>query len=142
MRKSSLFFTYVTVLLFLLAIAAAHAIISQKDGMRRIRGEALMVKEFGLTDLCLFTEASYTRHLSQADLNTPFQDSPMSLEHFPSGSFMPPPGRENSNSFAGFIVYVIGVGFIILLKYAGEIFFSPAFPDSDQVEPKTELNRL
>jgi hypothetical protein len=46
-----------------------------------------------LTDLCLFTEARYTRHLSQADLNTAFQDHPLSLEHFPSGSFTQPPER-------------------------------------------------
>ncbi len=44
-----------------------------------------------LTDLCLFTEASYTRHLSQADLHTPFQNGPLSLEHFPSGSLAMPP---------------------------------------------------
>lgn len=44
-----------------------------------------------LTDLCLFTEARYTRHLSQADLSTPFQDHPISLEHFPSGSFLGAP---------------------------------------------------
>ena len=50
-----------------------------------------MVKAFRLTDLCLFTEARYTRHLSQADLGTPFQDHPLSLEHFPSGSFTLPP---------------------------------------------------
>ena len=44
-----------------------------------------------LTDLCLFTEARYTRHPSMTDLNTPFQDHPMSLEHFPSGAIMAPP---------------------------------------------------
>jgi len=52
-----------------------------------------MVKTLMLTDLCLFTEARYTRHLSQADLNTAFQDHPLSLEHFPSGSFTQPPER-------------------------------------------------
>ncbi len=50
-----------------------------------------LVKRLELTDLCLMTEASYTRHLSQADLHTPFQDSPLSLEHFPSGSILKPP---------------------------------------------------
>ncbi len=53
--------------------------------------KAEMVRRLELTDLCLFTEASYTRHLSQADLHTPFQDTPMSLEHFPSGSMVEPP---------------------------------------------------
>jgi len=52
-----------------------------------------MVERLQLTDLCLFTEARYTRHLSQADLHTPFQDSPMSVEHFPAGSLAGPPKR-------------------------------------------------
>ena len=50
-----------------------------------------LVAEYGLTDLGLFTEARYTRHVSQADLHSPFQDHPMSLEHFPSGSLLLPP---------------------------------------------------
>ncbi len=50
-----------------------------------------LVAALGLTDLALFTEASYTRHPSLTDLNTPFQDSPLSFEHFPTGSLMQPP---------------------------------------------------
>jgi len=52
---------------------------------------AALVKRLELTDLCLFTEASYTRHLAMADRHTPFQDDPMSMEHFPSGSLVSPP---------------------------------------------------
>jgi len=40
----------------------------------------------GLTDLAIWTEARYTRHPSQTDLFSPFQDFPASLEHFPAGS--------------------------------------------------------
>jgi hypothetical protein len=50
-----------------------------------------LVHELQLTDLCLFTEARYTRHLSQADLHSAFQDYPMAFEHFPSGSMVSPP---------------------------------------------------
>ena len=50
-----------------------------------------LVSILALTDLCLFTEARYTRHLSQADLFSPFQDYPMAFEHFPSGSMVMPP---------------------------------------------------
>ena len=50
-----------------------------------------LVKELKLTDLLLFPEARYTRHLSQADLHSPFQDHPMSREHFPAGSMTQPP---------------------------------------------------
>jgi len=46
-----------------------------------------------LTDLCLFTEARYARHLSQSDLHSAFQDHPMSVEHFPAGSLTRPPKR-------------------------------------------------
>jgi len=55
-----------------------------------------LVQRLGLTDLCLFTEASYTRHLSLADFHTAFQDSPMALEHFPSGSLVthPPAAKK------------------------------------------------
>ena len=63
-------------------------------------GRAL-VRELGLTDLCLFTEARYTRHLSQADWHTPFQDHPAALEHFPSGSLAPPPDESFSRTAAG-----------------------------------------
>lgn len=54
------------------------------------RGRAL-VREFGLTDLCLFTEARYTRHPSQADLHSAFQNHPAALDQFPSGALVRPP---------------------------------------------------
>lgn len=46
-----------------------------------------------LTDLCLFTEARYTRHLSQADLHSAFMDHPIALEHFPTGALVAPPAH-------------------------------------------------
>ncbi|NGZ05264.1 MAG: hypothetical protein G8237_02810 [Magnetococcales bacterium] len=49
-----------------------------------------LVGQLLLTDLALFTEARYTRHISQADRHTPFQDHPVALEHFPSGSLVSP----------------------------------------------------
>lgn len=51
-----------------------------------------LVAALKLTDLALFTEARYTRHLSQADRHSAFQDHPLALEHFPSGSLVLPPG--------------------------------------------------
>lgn len=50
-----------------------------------------LVKELMLTDFAVWTEARYTRHPSQADLFTPFQDYPSSIEHFPAGSVTAPP---------------------------------------------------
>ncbi len=50
-----------------------------------------LVSRLQLTDLCLFTEARYTRHPSQADLHSAFMDHPLAFEHFPTGSLVPPP---------------------------------------------------
>jgi len=58
---------------------------------RVVASQRALVRELQLTDLCLFTEARYTRHLSQADWQTPFQEHPAALEHFPSGSLVAPP---------------------------------------------------
>ncbi len=44
-----------------------------------------------LTDISFTNDARYTRHPSQADLFSAFQDYPGSIEHFPSGSVTPPP---------------------------------------------------
>lgn len=82
------------VLLFL----GAGALLTVADGYR-LRGERAGALEarrqlagtLQLTDLCLFTEARYTRHPSQADLHSAFQDHPMAFEHFPSGSLVAPP---------------------------------------------------
>lgn len=50
-----------------------------------------IVRSLGLTDLALWTEARYTRHPSQADFFSAFQDFPASFEHFPAGSLVAPP---------------------------------------------------
>ena len=52
---------------------------------------AELVTRLRLSDVVLFTEARYTRHLTQADLHSAFQDHPVALEHFPSGALLPPP---------------------------------------------------
>ena len=91
MRKSAFFLLYVALNVILLFLIFAHASFTRKTGMESLEEKAALVKQLQLTDLCLFTEASYIRHLSQADLHTAFQDSPISLEHFPSGSIFQPP---------------------------------------------------
>jgi hypothetical protein len=75
----------------LLLAAAGHARGSVRDRRAEVESRAAMVRRLGLTDLCLFTEARYTRHPSQADRFTPFQDHPLALEHFPSGSVVASP---------------------------------------------------
>ena len=76
---------------FLIGLMFADAAISRHLDRESVRERREIVRVLTLTDLCLFTEARYTRHLSMTDLNTPFQDHPMSLEHFPSGAIVGPP---------------------------------------------------
>jgi hypothetical protein len=91
MRKSSFFFLFIAICLCFYGLAFTHALFKKKANLNHLQAKTNMVKRFALSDLCLFTEASYIRHLSQADLHTPFQDGPITLEHFPSGSLVAPP---------------------------------------------------
>jgi hypothetical protein len=90
-RKSGVFFLYILMNMILLGLVFAHSSIAQRAAAPVFRAKSELVSKYELTDLCLFTDARYTRHPAMADLNTPFQDYPMSLEHFPSGSLMAPP---------------------------------------------------
>ena len=55
-----------------------------------------LTKYLQLTDLAIWTESRYTRHPSQADRFSPFQDIPAALEHFPAGSLVVPPSMSVS----------------------------------------------
>jgi hypothetical protein len=93
MRKSTLLFVCLTLNLVLLFSAFFHAGRERERLSRSIQAKEELVRSLSLTDLCLFTEARYTRNPALADLHTPFQDHPCSLEHFPSGSLLTPPAR-------------------------------------------------
>lgn len=70
----------------------------------RVDARRALAEQHGLTDLALFTEARYTRHPSQADLHSAFQDHPAALEHFPTGSLIsphPPTTRDHHATLAG-----------------------------------------
>jgi hypothetical protein len=90
-RKSAVFFGVIAIHVAIVFALAAHAVSVKKASWPHMEQMSLIVSDFALTDLCLFTEARYTRHPSMADFTTPFQDYPFSLEHFPSGSLMPVP---------------------------------------------------
>ena len=77
--------------LFLLTFADAAWLRSRRAP--GVLSQAKLAKRLGLTDICLFTEARYTRHLSQADRHSAFQEYPGAFEHFPSGSLVSPPER-------------------------------------------------
>ena len=91
MRKSSLFFLYLFIQALVLGGLLTHASYEKEVRLSPLQEKGNLVHRLGLTDLCLFTEASYTRHPSLADFHTAFQNSPLALEHFPSGSLITHP---------------------------------------------------
>lgn len=91
MRKSESLFVLLGILVTLLLASGLDTRVRGAGESVRLESMRQQVSEFDLTDLSLFTEARYIRHLSQVDRHTPFQDHPMSLEHFPTGSLILPP---------------------------------------------------
>jgi hypothetical protein len=91
MRKSTGCLFALLILVLLQGFMALHSLQSVRREAPVLRETASLVKSLELTDLCLFTEARYTRHPSQADRHAAFQDHPLSMEHFPSGSLLVPP---------------------------------------------------
>ena len=91
MRKSDCFLLFTGACLVLLVALLIQARIGARGDLPLVRQEAAVVQNLGLTDLCLATEARYTRHLSQADWHAAFQSHPLALDHFPSGSVLGPP---------------------------------------------------
>ena len=79
------------------ALGVIGAATGQKSERDRAVDEAL-VGQLQLTDLALWSGASYCRHPSQADLFAPHGDHPSALEHLPAGSLVPPLPAGNEGS--------------------------------------------
>jgi hypothetical protein len=90
-RKCDFFFIFVALNLAAFVLMFAHAHFKSSSARAGLEEKALIVERLELTDLCLFTDARYARNPAMADLHTPFQDSPMAMEHFPSGTVILPP---------------------------------------------------
>jgi len=93
LRKSSLCLILLSAVVLLGGLMFVHAAVHRQADQDHLKHLTATVQKLGLTDLCLFTEARYTRHLSQTDLYSAFQDHPTALEHFPTGSIAGPPAR-------------------------------------------------
>lgn len=93
MRRSNTYLAFLAACLLLFVAMLVHAAVGRGRAAPALERTTELVRRLELTDLCLFTEARYTRHPSMADVNSPFQDSPLSLEHYPSGSLMSPPAH-------------------------------------------------
>ncbi|MFA7455407.1 MAG: hypothetical protein WCZ10_13180, partial [Desulfobulbaceae bacterium] len=79
MIKSKIFigFTLGQILLLTLFFLLSHASrLPGRDDELQARRE--LVHRLGLTDFAIWTEARYTRHPSQTDFFSPFQDFPSS----------------------------------------------------------------
>ncbi len=90
-RRSLQFLLFTAGSLTLFLLLPLHARYAQYLSGRETKQQALQLRNLHVTDLCLSTEARYTRHPAMADSHAPFQDHPMALEHFPSGSLILPP---------------------------------------------------
>jgi hypothetical protein len=91
MLKSKLFLSLITVECCLLFFCYLHGeawIFS--DRLPELQAKRQLVRALGLTDLAIWTEARYTRHPSQADFFSAFQDFPGAIDHFPAGSIITP----------------------------------------------------
>jgi hypothetical protein len=91
MRLSAFFGLFIVIGCAIFLLTWFDAWFQASESGEALQGRIQIVSDYGLTDPSLFTEARYTRHLSQADLHSAFQDHPHALEHFPSGSLVQPP---------------------------------------------------
>lgn len=91
MLKSSIFLgvTFAEVLVLLL-LALNQFNLHGPEQQIELERRRELVRSLKLTDFSIWTEARYTRHPSQTDFFSPFQDFPSSLEHFPAGSVIAP----------------------------------------------------
>jgi hypothetical protein len=101
--RRSLFFSCFSLLTFLLLalLLKNGTSVAATAFSETIPAKRQLVKRLGLTDLAIWSEARYTRHPSQADLFTAFQEYPGAFDHFPAGSIIGPgkPQRKTSLRF-------------------------------------------
>ncbi|GBE00977.1 hypothetical protein BMS3Bbin06_01853 [bacterium BMS3Bbin06] len=90
MIKHRIFIGFILFEILVLVFLFLHGVVAKNNRSSEIRGKRMIVHDLMLTDLSIWTEARYTRNPSQADLFSPFQDYPSSIEHFPAGSIIAP----------------------------------------------------
>ncbi len=94
MRNSTIFIIFAATMMLILGfLLIVHPAVSSSEYQKRTSANRQVVERLGLTDICLFTEAGYTRHVTQSDLFSAFRDHPGAREHLPSGSMFGPPPR-------------------------------------------------
>lgn len=94
-RRLATFLAILTLELAAVCVLAGYA--SRRADQREAFAQANreIVRSLSLTSLSLWSEARYCRHPAEADLFAPFGDHPASIEHYPSGSWVPPRALRN-----------------------------------------------
>ena len=93
MRRSLQFILFTAVTLTIFLLLPLHA----RNAQQQRSAPVPQLQSLHVTDLCLATEARYTRHPAVADRHTPFQEHPMALEHFPTGALILPNSSGSDN---------------------------------------------
>ena len=96
MRRGAAFGLLIATLAALGLLAGLDAARRHSGAEARLAANRALAHWVGFTDPALFTDARYTRHPSLADRHSAFQDYPLALEHFPSGSLVLPPAHLGS----------------------------------------------
>jgi len=96
MRPSHILLIIILVLFFVDGSLFIHSQRLKEELRSDEEIQKIAVAGLGLTDLCVATEARYTRHPAVSDPMAPFMDHPGALEHFPTGSFWAVTPNRNS----------------------------------------------
>jgi len=91
--KYKIFISILFFQIILLLLLTGNGMLSLRRMQPQLAENQKLAKALQLTDLAIWTEARYTRHPSQADFFSPFQDFPACMEHFPAGSIVSPPAQ-------------------------------------------------
>ncbi len=100
MRKYIVFIGIVVVEIVIFLGLLLYGINKVSEKKAELNALRQLTHELRLTDFSIWTEARYTRHPSQADWFSPFQDYPSSVEHFPAGSIIAPPNLKSKEGGA------------------------------------------
>jgi hypothetical protein len=87
MRPSYILFIIILFFFFVDSTLFIHSQIMREELRSVEKIQKIAVSGLGLTDLCVATEARYTRNPAVSDPIAPFMDHPGAIEHFPTGSF-------------------------------------------------------
>ena len=91
--KDALAWGAVALLAAEVAVAAGLAVVGAARQQALADGRAdnrRLAAELGLSDLALWSDASYCRHPTLSGFFDAHADHPSALEHFPAGSWVPP----------------------------------------------------